>query len=182
MTLDCKSSQIGGKPVINLSPYKATDTIATGMVTNWASPSMKLVGDQLVTWRKEWESPAIQNSATYDKTDKNARERAFNAYVQSKVNNPEGIPIFQPMPLSQVTQLNKNLGNLPLWKNILQPAGAAGANIDDPNVAFGVITSAMAEGKLSYADATDYSALMAGAQKAKNMGNNLLAFGIQPPT
>jgi hypothetical protein len=40
----------------------------------------------------------------------------------------------------------------------------------------------MAEGKLSYADATDYAALMAGAQKAKNAGNNLLAFGIQPPT
>jgi hypothetical protein len=174
-------SQVGGKPLINLSPYKATDTIVNGMVTNWASPSMKLVGDQLVTWRKEFENQPLQNRS-YDPKDPKAKEYAFNAFVLSKSENPEGVPIFKPLPLAQTVQLNKNLEVLPLWRNILKPAGAAGADIDDPNTAFGIITSAMAEGKLSYADATDYAALMAGAQKAKNAGNNLLAFGITPPT
>jgi hypothetical protein len=84
MMLDCKSSQVGGKPLINLSPYKATDTIVNNMVTNWASPSMKLVGDQLVTWRKEFENQPLQNRS-YDPKDPKAKEYAFNEFVRVRV-------------------------------------------------------------------------------------------------
>lgn len=176
-----QSSMMGGKPVIDTSPYRASSLIATHQVTNWASPAMQQVGEQLVSWRKEFENQPVQNQ-TYDPKDPTAKERAFNAFVNAKVtSNPEQYPIFQPMRLQDFTNVNPNFKNLPVWKDVLQPAAAAGANVDDPNIAFGVITAAMREKKLSYADSVDYSRIMAGALNAKNQGNNLLAFGIQPP-
>lgn len=173
-------SSMVGVPVVDISPYRATEAIATNKITKWDSPAMQQVGDELVTLRKQWESPAVQNSAQYDKNDKTARERAFNSWVQGKISEPGRAAIFQPMSLKQTVALNKNLDSMPVWQNILKPAADAGANVDDPNTAFGIITGAMASGKLSYADALDYSPLIAGAQNAKNMGNNLVAFGLKP--
>lgn len=175
-----QSSMLGGKPVISTSPFQASDTIATGQVTGWASPSMKEVGEQLVTWRREFESQPL-GTQTYDPKDKTGKEKAFNDFVRAKLSNSEQYPIFQPMKLTEITKINKNLANLPVWKNVLEPAAKTGVNVDDANTAFSIITAAAAEGKLSYVDAVDYSNLVGGALLAKNQANNLLAFGISPP-
>lgn len=176
-----QSSMMGGKPVIDTSPYRASNLIATHQVTNWASPAMAQVGEQLVSWRKEFENQPLQNQ-TYDPKDPTAKEKAFNQFVAGKVtNNPEQYPIFQPMRLQDFTNVNPKFKTLPVWDKVLGPAQQAGANVDDPNVAFGILSAATAEGKLSYPDAIDYSRLVAGALNAKNQGNNLLAFGISQP-
>jgi hypothetical protein len=121
-------------------------------------------------------------AGSIDPKDKEGREKAFNDFVRTKVGtNPEQYPIFQPMKLTEFTKINRNMAAMPVYANVLGPASKTGVNIDDPQTAFSIITAAMAEGKLSYVDAADYSALVGGALNAKNQGNNLLAFGITPP-
>jgi hypothetical protein len=176
----------GNKPVINLSPYKASETFATGKVSN-LSPAMQQVGEQLVTWRRKFEGdPSIQTNPNYafDPKDKASKEIAFNKYVQDQkaleTGNTQVGSIFAPMPLDKVAAVNKNIAAMPVWNNVIKPAAATGVNINDPNLLFGVISNAMREGKLSYADALDLPVIYAAGVEMNNQTRNLMAFGVSP--
>lgn len=178
-----ESANIGGKPVISLSPYDASTLIATNKVQN-LSPDQRLIADQLVTWRREFESPAVQNASQLLGKDKTAQERAFNQYVEEKrkltLGNLTQDSVFAPAKMKQVASINKTIQNLPLWKNVLEPASNTSVDIDDPNIAFGVVTSALQSGKISYADAADLSLIYAAGLDVNNQSKNLLAFGLAP--
>lgn len=181
------SSKITGgesnKPVISLSPYKSSDLVGQGKVTNM-SPAMTQVGEQLVSWRRSFENPAVQNAYPYDPKDKNSKEVAFNKYVEDQkrltLGNVTPDSVFAPYPIQKVAQLNKNISNLPIWKNVLEPASKTGVDINDPNIAFGVVTAAMQQGKLSYPDALDLSLMYAAGLDLNNQTRNFIAFGISP--
>jgi hypothetical protein len=173
----------GVKPVISLSPAKAADLVGQGKVTNM-SPAMTQVGEQLVTWRRSFENPAVQNQYPYDPKDKNSRELAFNKYVEDQkrmsLSNTSKDSVFAPYPIQKVAALNKNIAALPVWKNVLAPAANTGIDINDPNIAFGLVTAAMREGKLSYPDAVDLSLMYAAGLDLNNQTRNFIAFGISP--
>lgn len=173
----------GSKPVISLSPYEASNYVGAGKVTNM-SPAMHQVGEQLVTWRREFENPAVQVKYPYDAKDGKSKELAFNKYVEERkqisLGNVSSDSVFAPYPIDKVAGLNPNIGRLPVWKNVLQPAAATGVNINDPNIAFGVITAAMRENKLSYVDAVDVSLMYAAGLDLNNQTRNWIAFGISP--
>lgn len=181
------SSKITGgngiKPVISLSPYKSSDLVGQGKVTNM-SPAMTQVGEQLVTWRRSFENPAVQNQYPYDPKDKNSKEVAFNKYVEDQkrmaLSNTPKDSVFAPYPIQKVAALNKNIGALPVWKNVLAPAANTGVDVNDPNIAFGLVTAAMREGKLSYVDAADLSLMYAAGLDLNNQTRNFIAFGISP--
>lgn len=171
----------GSKPVISLSPYKAADLVGTGKVTNM-SPSMQQVGDQLITWRRAFENQSVQSAYPFDAKDKASKEVAFNKFVDDQkklaLQNVQPGSVFAPYPLEKVAVVNKNVGDLPVWKNVLEPAVKTGVDINDPNVAFGLVTAAMREGKLSYADASDLSMMYAAGLALNDQTRNFLAFGI----
>lgn len=171
-------SAMVGKPMISSSAFDVSTLHATGKIQNLPL-AQKEVADQLVTWRREFESPAVQNSLQIDRKDKTAVERAFNAYVQQQIGVGTST-VFKPMPLSQTAVNSKLVAGMPVWKNVLQPAANAGVNIDDPNTAFSIILGAMKEGKLSYPDALDYSVAIQAGLDINNQARNFLTFGMQP--
>jgi len=173
----------GSKPVISLSPAKAADLVGEGKVSNM-SPAMNQVGEQLVTWRRAFENQAVQTQYPFDPKDKNSKDLAFNNYVkdQKKLalgNVAEG-SVFAPFNVAKVASVNKNVANMPIWRNVLQPAVATGINVNDPNTIFGLVASAMQEGKLSYADALDLPEIYQAGLELNNQNRNFIAFGISP--
>jgi hypothetical protein len=173
----------GNKPIISLSPYEASTYIGQGKVTNM-SPAMNQVGEQLITWRRQFENPAVQSAYPYDAKDKKSKEVAFNKFVQDQRRglqaNISSDSVFAPYPIDKVAQLNKNIAATPLWNNVLKPAAATGVDINDPNIAFGIVTAAMREGKVSYADALDLSLMYAAGLDLNNQTRNFIAFGLAP--
>lgn len=171
------------KPVISLSPFDASTLVGQGKVTNM-SPAMGQVGEQLITWRRAFENPAIQNKYPYDAKDKHSKEVAFNKYVEDQkagaLAAPSADGIFAPFPIEKVARVNKMIGNLPVWKNVLEPAAKTGVDLNDPNLVFGLLTNGMREGKLSYVDAVDISLVYAAGLDMNNQTRNFLAFGISP--
>lgn len=178
-----ESTSLGGKAIISLSPYDATTLYATSKVQN-TSPDQKIILDQLVTWRREFESPAVQTPLNLDKKDKTSMERGFNSFVQEKMklataNTLEGSP-FAPATLKQVGALNKSVQAMPVWKNVLEPAMKSGVNVDDPNVVFGLVTSALEQNKLSYVDAVDLATIYQAGLELNNQTKNFLSVGLPP--
>lgn len=171
-------SAMVGKPMISSSAFDVSTLHATGKIQNLPL-AQREVADQLVTWRREFESPAVQNALQIDKKDKTAVERAFNSYVQQQIGTGNST-VFKPMPLTQTAANSKLVANMPVWKNVLEPAKNAGVNIDEPNTAFSVILGAMKEGKLSYPDALDYSVALQAGLDINNQARNFLTFGMQP--
>lgn len=171
------------KPVINLSPYKAADLVGTGKVQNM-SPDMMKVGEQLVTWRRAFESPSVQTQYPFDAKDKNSKELAFNKYVDDQKKQAQGSvnesSIFAPHPLDKVAAIKPEIAALPVWNKVLGPASKAGINVNDPNIAFSMVTAAMREGKISYQDAAELPAVYAGALDVANQSRNFMAFGLSP--
>lgn len=170
------------KPVISLSPSKAADLVGQGKVTNM-SPAMNQVGEQLVTWKRQFLN-AKDPKYAYDTKDKVAQEIAFNEYVKDQkrlaLANVQTGSVFAPFDVSKVAALNKNVAAMPVWKNVIAPAISTGIDVNDPNVIFGVVTNAMREGKISYVDATDLSLIYAAGLDLNNQTRNFLAFGMSP--
>lgn len=173
----------GTMPVISLSPAKAADLVGTGKVTNM-SPAMKQIGEQLVTWRRAFENQAVQNAYPHDPKDKTSKEIAFNKYVEDQkqiaLTSVGSDSVFAPYPIDKVAKLNSTVAVLPVWTNVLEPAAKTGVNINDPNIAFGVVVNAMREGKLTYNDALDLSLMYAAGLHLNNQTRNFIAFGISP--
>jgi hypothetical protein len=96
------------------------------------------------------------------------------------LSNTSKDSVFAPYPIQKVAALNKNIAALPVWKNVLAPAANTGIDINDPNIAFGLVTAAMREGKLSYPDAVDLSLMYAAGLDLNNQTRNFIAFGISP--
>lgn len=173
----------GSKPVISLSPFEASTYIGQGKVTNM-SPAMTQVGDQLITWRRQFENPAVQTAYPYDAKDKKSKELAFNKFVEDQRKLTQGNispdSVFAPYPIDKVASLNKHVAAMPIWRNVLEPASKTGVNVNDPNIAFGLVTNAMREGKLSYPDALDLSLMYAAGLDLNNQTRNFIAFGLSP--
>ena len=173
----------GEKSVISLSPFDASSLIATNKVHN-LPPAQTQVGDKLVEWRRNFESQAVQTQLQLDKKDKSSVERAFNKYVEDRRkqelgNVPNG-SIFAPADPVQVAKVNKTIANLPVWANVLEPASKTGVDLSDPNITFGIVMSAVAEGKLSYVDAVDISYVYAAGLDLNNQSRNFVAMGLGP--
>lgn len=175
----------GTKPVISLSPFRSANLVENGKVVNM-SPAMQQVGDQLVSWRRSFQ-PLLQNPAMLQKygidpKNKQSVEDGFNTYVADQMKtslaNPQDGSVFSPYSLDKVAQVSKTVANMPVWKNVLAPAAATGVNVSDPNLAFGLITSAMRDGKLSYADALDLPTAYAAGLHLNNQMRNFMAFGL----
>lgn len=173
------------KPIINLSPYKAADLVGTGKVQNM-SPDMMKVGEQLVTWRRSFNTQAVQTDPryVYDRKDPHGAELAFNTYVDDQKKQAQGnvneSSIFAPHPLDKVAAIKPEIAALPVWSKVLGPASKAGINVNDPNIAFSMVTAAMREGKISYQDAAELPAVYAGALDVANQSRNFMAFGLSP--
>jgi hypothetical protein len=176
-------STAAGRPVISNSPYDATTLIGTRVAQN-LSPAQQQVADQLITWRKEFESPAIQGTLNIDPKDRTARERAFNSFVSNKVgqdsSNTGPNSIFAPVSIKQTAASNPNIAALPAWTNVLKPAADAGVNIDDPNTAFSLIASGLSSGKLKYSDAVDAATIYRGGLALNNQSKNFISMGLPP--
>lgn len=171
----------GSKPVISLSPYEASNYVGQGKVTNM-SPAMSQVGEQLTTWRTAFTNPAVQTQYPHDPKDPKGAELAFNRFVDDQrkqhLANVRPDSIYAPYPIQKVAQLNPKMGALPVWKNVLEPASRTGVDVNDPNLAMGIVTAAMREGKLSYVDAVDLSLLYANGLALNNQTRNFIAFGM----
>lgn len=177
-----QTAMAGNKPVLNVSPYKASQLFASGTVTN-TTPAMQQVGEQLITWRRQFEgNPEVQLKYPFDPKDKSSKEAAFNQFVgdQRKLStdNVSVGSIFAPMPLDKTAAMDPKVANSPVWRNVLKPAAATGVNINDPNLAFGIISNAMREGKLSYVDAMDIPMIYASAVEHNNQARNFMAVGF----
>lgn len=173
------ASSMSGHLMVSSSPFDATTLYATGKL-NSLPAAQKVVAEQLTTWRRAWEKTPEGMAAIQGK-DKTGAERSFNDFVkiQQRVGGSE---VFKPMPLTQAAANSKVIQSSPVWRDILAPAAQSGVNVDDPNVAFGLITSGIQSGKLSYVDATDYSSVVASALDLNNQAKNFLAFGVPPAT
>jgi hypothetical protein len=175
----------GSKPVISHSPFDVTAMTGSGMVRP-ANDSQKQVLDQLMTWRKEFDSPAVQTQQKLDPKDKTATERAFNSFVATKSaeaqSNVSGTSIYTIPSLSSVAAANKNVAALPVWQTVLAPLAAAGAKLDDPTFVVGSVISAVKEGKLSYKDALQTADVYAAGVMLNNQSRNFIAMGMTPAT
>lgn len=173
----------GNKPVINLSPFKAADLVGTGKVTNM-SPDMMKVGEQLVTWRRAFNTQTVAAAYPFDPKDPHGRELAFNTYVddqkklaQQSVNESS---IFAPHPLDKVAAIKPEIAAMPVWSKVLGPASKAGIDVNNPNIAFGMVTAALRENTITYQDAAEMSTVYAGAMDVANQSRNFMAFGLSP--
>lgn len=173
----------GNKPVINLSPFKAADLVGTGKVTNM-SPDMMKVGEQLVTWRRAFETSGVQSKYPFDPKERGSKELAFNNYVddqkklaQQSVNESS---IFAPHPLDKVAAIKPEIAAMPVWSKVLGPASKAGIDVNNPNIAFGMVTAALRENTITYQDAAELSTVYAGAMDVANQSRNFMAFGMSP--
>lgn len=176
-------SQGGEKSVVSLSPFTASTLIAQGKVRN-LPPAQTQVGEKLVEWRREFDSPAVQAQAGLDKKDKTSYERAFNAFVDSKkkqeLGNVRPDSVFAPANIKQVAAVNKYVSDLPVWNKVLGPAAATGVDVNDPNIAFGIVSSAMREGKIDYGDALQLTQVYAAGLDLNNQSRNFIAMGVSP--
>lgn len=172
-------------PVISLNPGTAARMFEQGKVRN-LPPAQQQVGEQLVSWRREFDTQAVQNAAKYqfDPKDKASVDKAFARFVQEKrameIGNVREGSVFAPAPVAQVAANNKFVAGLPVWKNVLEPASKTGVNVNDPNIAFGLVQAAMKEGKLSYVDAVDLSMIYAAGLDLNNQARKFISVGLPP--
>jgi hypothetical protein len=169
----------GKQSVISTSPYDAATAFGSGMVQNLPQ-AQKDVGDWLVQKRREFQNPAIQNKLAIDPKDKTGQERAFNEYIrgQANIEGRSGVGIYTPAALTTVAKANANLAELPVWKAVLAPMAAAGNKLDDPNVVFGAVLSAVQKGTLQYNDALAITTMYRSGVDINNMSRNWIATGL----
>ncbi len=169
----------GKQSVISTSPYDAATAFGTGMVQNLPQ-SQKDVGDYLVSKRREFQNPAIQNKLNIDPKDKMGMEKAFNEYIRGEANRDGrvGAGIYTPASLLTVASANKNMAELPVWKTVLAPMAAAGSKLDDPNLVFGAVLTAVQKGELPYNEALKLSTLYRSGVDINNMSRNWISTGM----
>lgn len=178
-----ESNQNGGQPLISTSPFDASTLVGTKVAQN-LSPSQQLVGNQLVTWRREFGSNTYQATLEIDKKDRNAVASAFNSFVSDKLAqetaNVQPGSIFAPASIKQVASTNTDVQSSPVWNNVLKPASDAGVDIDNPNTTFSLVTAAVNSGKLSYRDALDLSTVYRAGLELNNSAKNFTGMGLPP--
>ncbi len=176
-----ETSMLGGKPVVSLSPYTVSDLTAEGKVRRLPESQMQ-VATKLVELRRNFENQAVQAALQLDPKDKNAKEKAFNKYVDEQrtmeLANMRPDSVFAPADLKLVAGQNKTVANLPVWKNVLGPAAVTGVNINDPNIAVGLVLGALRNKQLSYVDAVDFSTVIAAGLDNNNQSRNFISMGL----